>query len=260
MEVKSHVQMPKGLMKAFSHPTKDGKCVYYLDLKDMEIKEAKINELGTIRGLYDPKSEEMLDHLYESPFFQVTQDIKKFYRGKSEVFSLTQENVKALKDFLTISLMRSDATRELAASKSILASIFPESLYKYFVPAMQMALPNIPLLDGLHINFLLNGSKLPLVAPRNCVVFSFIKSLGSYILPINPYCAILFQAEELYLSTFNKDGEVCYAFVKEGEEKTIRLINFAAGKSERATNNEFLIGKNREELEILKRDLSGEQK
>lgn len=260
MEVKSHVQMPKGLMKAFSHRTKNGRCVYYLDLKDMEIKEAKINELGTVKGLYDPKSEDMLDHLYESPFFQVTQDIKKFNSGKSEVLSLTQENEKALKDFLTISLMRSDATRELAASKSVLASIFPESLYRYIVPAMHMALPNIPLLDGLHINVLINSSSLRLVAPRNCVVFLFLNPLGSYILPISPSCAILYQTEELYLSTFNENGEICYAFVKEGEEETIRHINFVAGKSERAINNDFLIGENRGELEILKSDLSGERK
>ena len=78
MEVKSHVQMPKGLMKAFSHRTENGRCVYYLDLKDMEIKEEKINALGAIEGYFDKNSELILDRLYESPFFQATQNIRKF--------------------------------------------------------------------------------------------------------------------------------------------------------------------------------------
>ena len=59
---------------------------------------------------------------------------------------------------------------------------------------------------------------------------------------------------------FNDEGKLCYALAQEGEEEIIQSINFAAGTSEEYFNNKFLIGAGREELEILKSDLSGEQK
>lgn len=260
MEVKSHVQMPKGLMKAFSHRTENGRCVYYLDLKDMEIKEEKINALGAIEGYFDKNSELILDRLYESPFFQATQNIRKFSQDKLESFSLTQEDEDAFLSFLKIALTRSKKTRESMESKSIIASVLPEVFSAQVVPTMHYVLSTTSVLNGLRLNFLINKSKLRLVAPRNCAVYSVKDGFGYYILPISPYVAVLYQPEQLYQRMLSKEGNPCYALVEQGEEEIIQSINLAAGKNEQFYNNEFLIGARRNELEILKSDLAGEQK
>lgn len=258
MEIKSHVQMPKGLMKAFSHRTENGRCVYYLDLKDMEIKEEKINELGTIKGLYDPTSEAILDRLYESPFFEAILNVKKFTDGKLETLSFNQREEEALINFLKISIMRSNATRQKAEKTSLVASIFPDVYKAALIPTMHLVMDEIPLLNGYHINILINKSKLRLVAPRNCVAFSFKDNILYYTLPLSPQVAILYQPDELYRLSFDDKGNLCYALAEEGDEEIIQSINLAAGINEKDFNNEFLIGAGREELEILKRDLSGE--
>jgi len=259
MEVKSHVQMPKGLMKAFSHRTENGRCVYYLDLKDMEIKEEKINVLGTIKGFFDSNSEAILDQLYESPFFHATQNIRKFLRDELVSYSFTQEDEDAFLNFLKVSLTRSKKIRGSMENKSIIASVLPEVFHAQVVPTMHMVLSSTSILEGLHLNFLINKSALNLIAPRNCAVYSVKDGFGYYILPISPHVAVLYQPEQLFKRMFNDEGCLCYALVGQGEEEIIRSINLAAAKNERFYNNEFLIGAGREELEILKNDLSGEQ-
>lgn len=260
MEVKSHVQMPKGLMKAFSHRTENGRCVYYLDLKDMEIKEEKINELGTKKGLYNPMSEAILDRFYESPFFEAIQNVKKFTEGKQENLSFNQQEKEALLNFLKISIMRSNATRQKAEETSFVASIFPNAYRAVLIPTMHLVMNEISFLDGYHISILINRSRLRLVAPRNCVSFSFKDDILYYVLPLSPQVAILYQPDELYRLLFDENGNLCYSLAEVGDEEFIQSINLVAGINEKDFNNEFLIGAGREELEILKSDLSGEQK
>ena len=247
-------------MQAFSHSTKNGKCVYYLDLKDMEIKEEKINALGTIKGLYDPTSEAILDRFYENPFFAAIQNVKKFTEGKLENLSFNQQEKEALINFLKISIMRSNATRQKAEETSYVASIFPNAYKAVLIPTMHLVMNEVPFLEGYHINILINKSRLRLVAPRNCVVFTFKDNILYYVLPLSPKVAILYQSDELYQLSFDDKGNLCYALTEEGDEEIIQSINSAAGMNEKYFNNEFLIGAGREELEILKSDLSGEPK
>ena len=47
---------------------------------------------------------------------------------------------------------------------------------------------------------------------------------------------------------------------KKGDEAEIRALNVHIAKSERYFNDEFVVGYKKEELEILKSDLAGEQK
>jgi len=259
MEVKSHVQMPKGLMKAFSHSTKDGKCVYFLDLKDMEIKEEKINVLGTIKGLYDSTSEAILDQLYESPFFQAAQNIRKFSRGKLPTYTFTPQDEAAFEKFIKMSMMRSTMSRDSAESSSFTASVFPDAFNALIVPVMHVTLPKFELFNGYRFNCLVNRSNLRFVAPRNCLIFCSNNETGFVIFPISPDVAIMYMPEELFKLSLDEDGNLWYAAVEQGEEETIRNINRKAATTEIHFNNDFLIGAEREELQILKNDLSGEQ-
>jgi len=259
MEVKSHVQMPKGLMKAFSHSTKDGKCVYYLDLKDMEIKEAKINELGTIKGLYDPKSEEILDHFYESPFFQATLNLKKFSSGQLEALVFTRDDEEAFDKFIKSLIVRSDLMRESTRSAPFSSMLRPNVFNALLIATLPATLPRIEFFNGFRFNCLINNSDLSLVAPRNCIILYIVENTYECLLPLSPRVAIVYQREERYRAAFNGNGDPCYYFVDKGEEDIIQSINIAACENESFFNNEFLIGAGREELEILKSDLSGEQ-
>lgn len=260
MEVKSHVQMPKGLMKAFSHRTEGGKCVYYLDLKDMEIKEGKIGKLGTIEGLYGPIGEAILDRLYESPFFHATQNIRKFSQGKIATYTFTPQDEAAFKSFIEMSMLRSNTTRASAESSSFTARFFPSAFKSLLIPVIHATLSDLDIFSGFRFNCLINRSSLPLVAPRNCLIFCSTRDIGYIIFPISPKVAILYEPEELFQSSLDEEGNLRYAAVEQGEEETIRRINLKAATTEQYFNNEFLIGASREELEILKRDLSGESK
>ena len=233
MEVKSHVQMPKGLMKAFSHRTENGRCVYYLDLKNMEIKEAKINELGTIKGWYDPMSEAILAQMYESPFIQATQKLREFSQGKLTTYTFSPEVEEVFKNFIKVSMLRCNSTRTSAEKSSLTARFLPDAFKGLYIPVVHATIPEFDIFNGYRFNCLVNRSNLPFVAPRNCLIFCSTRDIGYVILPISPKVAILYEPEELFASSLDEGGNLWYAAVEQGEEETIRRINLKAATTER---------------------------
>ena len=79
----------------------------------------------------------------------------------------------------------------------------------------------ISFLDGYHISILINRSRLRLVAPRNCVAFSFKDDILYYILPLSPQVAILYQPDELYRLLFDENGNLVF-----GDGVSAQTMNF----------------------------------
>ena len=260
MGIHSHVQIPKGILKAFSHRTKDGNCVYYLDLHDMQIYTQKIKVLDAVFDFYSEPTERLLDAVYENPFLQLAVAVREFSTAKRPILELTEDQQKDIRSFIKMSVMRSNYTFDLIEKTSLVGAVIPDSLHDLAIWAAHNTLSNFEFFEDYKLNILVNYSDVRLVVPKNCIGYSSSNGEPFIVLPLSPKVAILYQSPKFYQECIDEDKALKHVVYKKGDEAEIRALNVHIAKSERFFNDEFVVGYKKEELEILKSDLSGEPK
>lgn len=246
-DIKSHIQIPKFILKSFSHKTENGNCVYYLDLKDKKIKEEKINTLGTEFGFYDEQVESELSEKYEQPFAKIAKIARGFSERKLTTIVLNDYE-KTIKDFFTVCMFRSKDSFEMFKNISLTAQLFPKGIENLYMKVSLSKIDSFQFFDDFKVNILINSTKMSFVTIRQCYYPINIDDSTCYALPINSKAALLLQPEE----TFQKhmtNNELYYARVSTDEDVT--NINYRAFLWEKQFNNDFVVAKEKAELTKL---------
>ena len=165
----SHVQITSALLEKFSHKSfidgkPAGRKVFYLDLKDNEIKEGKINVLGTIKGYYSEKMENYLKKNIEGKFGEVAKKAIDYANGKIKQFEIDFGTVKS---FFLYSILRSNLiVNSVNNGRSELQKILlPPITHEEILLHPEAA-------EGAFadcfVSIFINDSNVDLVIPKNC--------------------------------------------------------------------------------------------
>ncbi len=242
-EVKyNHVQLSKFLMKPFAHKTKDGKQVYYFDLKKRKILEEKINKLGTEPDYYYPETEFYLHKEVESKAGDVYMLLKSISKTMSP-FQLTEEDTKNIQRLFAYSLLRGEGLKKETINKSIYLQLFsekdqtaliigtPQHVLKYF--------------SNYFADILINKSFVDFVLPHSCMYPLSSVSKKSNIkirywcMPISPKCCVLLIPKE-HLKIFMNGNIIRGLYIESDDE--LREYNDFAFEWENINGKKFIVG------------------
>ncbi|MCF7831996.1 MAG: DUF4238 domain-containing protein [Candidatus Marinimicrobia bacterium] len=245
--MKSHVQIPKSILKNFAYKSgKDGLVVDYLDLSCNEIKTEKINKLDTIEGYYSEEFDKRMGEKYETPFGDISKRIRDFNKNKLDKLSLSERETKTILDFYNNIFFRGKFALEKANKYSLTSVVRPIEQEELII------LTRENLFTGNWVNIIRNKTNIDFVIPRNCFYVKKSKSAKKphYILPITPKSAIiLIPKEEIEEFETTKGTRDHYSV---DDENTIKTLNEFALEIEKGTNNMFVVG-NKLELSRLKK-------
>lgn len=136
--MKSHIQVPRFLLKRFSHRTSSlnsrqqpvtRDCVYCLHLPDLSITEEDIKELNVQEGYYDKVAEDTLAKI-ESEFGEMVADLKISLNDKSKKFCVDKYEL-IIQKFALMTLARSSTMATMVKEKAITGKLLP----KLFTPS-----------------------------------------------------------------------------------------------------------------------------
>lgn len=235
MEVKKpHIQLPKQILKSFSHKTRDGRKVYYLDLNKNVISEEKINVLGTAEvGFYSEAIESLLSEK-ENFFGLRANELKDFWKAKTKTLTLSVDMQKDIFRFFDMLYVRSkDFTRLYNQNSQV--SMFLGNIARADVVAAYYSgrAPGVfeDVISSTHrISLLINKTNSNFVVPMNGYYFCS----NDAVLPISPKITIiLIQKDDERL----KDAD--YGIIT--SEKTINTLNKCAYKTEKEMNDDFIV-------------------
>lgn len=242
--IKSHIQMPKSIMKSFSHKG-DGRQVYYLDLKDNSIKVEKINTLGTALGYYSEETENHLADEVETPLGNLTKKARDFSNNKISKIEIGFDDETIIKKYIQYSLVRSKKVLDIMNRESKLSFLWngyrTEHIFKY------TNLPNdFDFFEDYRVTILSNLTKSNWVCPRNCFISGIVDGKKTkYIIPVNEKIAfLLIDKNEFEL--MKKASNASYYAVCDVE--LVENYNMRAYYEEKHFNNSFLISKDEETL------------
>lgn len=248
--INSHIQITQAILKGFAHRSEDGYKVFYLDLSDNNIKEEKINKLGTELNYYDADVEKFLNDEVENKIGELIKQMKDFEKGKYVKFIFTPEIHVIIRRFFKYSFIRSTKIVKIANKKSELASVLGLCTTNNIIKFVDDSILD-PFYNSYDSDIIINSSKVEFVAPRNC--FYSIHTEGKfakYVLPISPKIGfILIRKSELNCVYIN--GQHHYMNITDDE--IARGFNKNALLSELEFNNDFIVANNKTELIELKK-------
>jgi len=244
--INSHIQITRALLDKFSHKTKEGRKVYFLDLTDNQIKEEKTRLLGAKLGYYSEDVERFLGTI-ERGFGEATKRIIKSIQQNSDVFELTEKDILYIKYFFHYMLIRSNYFLSIVREGRIFAKIFNGFYTTNNIIRFTEDFEGSPF-NQCYVNLLKNVSNTEFVIPKNCYYNMITEKDGhrGYVLPITPQIAILLLKGE---PDIDQNGRIMRLRIDKDE--VARSFNNAALACERYYNNDFIVAKHRETLEEL---------
>jgi len=240
--MKSHVQIPKSILKNFAYRSQDdGLVVDYLDLNDNTIKTEKIKKLDTIENYYSEECEIFLSENIESPFAEISKKIKSFGSGKLKNLTLVASEIKIIFDFYNYTFSRSRYA-VLQANLNCMASVVQPVTNEELI---QLQRHNI--FNEYCVRILRNRTDTNFLIPRNCfyIKTSSVSKNPYIILPFSKKTALVLLSKEEDIATRQYYNE--YLFVD--SDKRVKILNEKALNFEILMNNEFIVG----QLSELKR-------
>lgn len=239
-----HIQVPQVWMKNFKNKTPEGDCVFCFNMKTGEIANVKIRTLGTGLNYYIKDFESYLGTYWESPFGRLN---KKLIKGinlnyESIDVKITDEEINFLKKFLNLSIGR---------SKEIQNRILTQTNFKFGIREIApLSLVNTdPLFNDYNLQFLYNNTNIGFVLPSFTYYYIPQEQEESPIMILSNKIGIRFlkKTENNEINDFIQR----HILIIDNEED-IKNYNYCAMITEMATNNDFIIAKNKKDLEILK--------
>jgi len=258
MAQKSHIQITRALLKNFSHKSfingkPEGRKAFYLDLKDNQIKEEKINILGTEEGYYSAEMENYLSKNVESKFGVIMRNAFDYTNGKIERFTIDSVIIKT---FFLYSILRSNYifnkvnNDRSALAKLLLPPISHEEILLH-PEAAEGAF------SDYFANIFFNDSTTDLVIPKNCVYQVAYKSGNACaFLPITPKIAFILMQNNDNDEMFHGDSMLA---ANTSEESLINIFNEKALEYEQNWSNKFIVASRTIELEYLKNVIANKE-
>lgn len=252
MPVKSHIQIPKSIVKNFSFKdvvkSNDSMTkidfTYKLSVKNSHIRKIKAKNFCTKKGYYDDDVEEILSCKYEAPFGNIKKEIYQFIKGKKKTMTITPLCFQIAFNFLSSLWNRNKMSLQLYKEESLLKDILPPltaSEYQKICHKIQIS----------PLGFIEDYSMTILIAKGN---LDFVTtSCGFTIIPVNKQWLF-------FLPICPKGGILFYKLAKDGSPDKNTLfsypnhtleINKYLYRTEKVLKGEGVISNKRETLELL---------
>lgn len=248
-EIRSHVQMPKLLLKRFQN--KKHRFFYYDIRKNFIGTNGTAESLNTERGYFSPEMEQYLSQNIETPFGKILSVIDRI-DFEQECFLMPADFENLTKTFVYALMARDpheieDANRDMFFSQIL----FPKQTRHDCLTLRRIKIASKrDFLSGYLLTFMLNETDVPFVLPISGI---YGYQMGKYrinSLPVTPKIALCFvhidDAEDLIV------GENKTSLLKVTNPTMIRKINEKAFKAQINRNHGWLICPYREELDRLK--------
>ena len=247
MDINSHIQIPKFLLKNFR--SEKGKVLHLL-IKENRISSCGADKLGIEKGYFSEEVEAFLNENIEQPFSRIVKKINLLINNERDSIVISPQDKKAVCDFLRSAIARSTKAYNEFLSQSATAIIFeknnPQSNHDAFVCSfLQHTINSMLSLDNHRLVVLTNSSNVHFAVPRNC--FYFVNSCGvaCFILPISPKGVIAYVPNDY-------NGAALGDYLVVSDCKDVEYLNEVALKTELFFNGDFIVSDQKEELERLK--------
>lgn len=236
----SHIQITKGILKGFAFKTDDGFKVHYLDMKDLEIKEAKIKLLGSKKFYYNESNEKYLGGI-ETKFGEVATKIKNFEKNKIKHITLNKNDLQDIKNFFEYTFIRSEKVLQEVNKYSVVSKIIGDINHNLLIDMTKENKKVLSYFNEFKINIIINKTTANFVVPRS--VYYVLKKASNkremYIMPLNKKVAIAMLYKEDF-PKFIDNGNLYYLSIN--DESSILNLNEMAVKYEKNSNNQFVVG------------------
>ena len=235
---KSHVIIPKFILKKFSYDTSEGKKVKYVDCEKKKILEEKIKELGIIENYYSDHVEKLLSKEFETKIGRLIKDINDCILN-DELYKLNDViNKKIVRDFFKITLLRDPNLHNLVINNT----------YKH----------RGILLNKNHVLELNNVVK----EYDNNKIYIFVNLCHIGLIASYTLCHLLtFPEDELLIIPVAPNLVFGLSIHKQDEEIEVQLtnteldidkLNLTIYKCEKNRNNSFVVGREEDLNRLLK--------
>ena len=246
--IRSHIQLPKWIMKNFQDE-KTGK-IPYLRLANQNIGQSGIMKLGVQEDYFSADGEEFLCQKIEKPLSTLRDKVLDFISGTADKVELPAEDEQLLRRYFYLSTSRSKSALNFLKSHSVISQFMPEQVNHDTLVQSAYELSDVSgnWVCGYIMGVYVNQTDTGFVVPRNCYYSLPQKSAQCIVMPITPTIAL-----GLFPPSFVKQHPLFtqhrMQIVK--DVAVVEIMNMYALLFEYVINNEFIIGRQKKELERL---------
>ena len=267
--INSHIQITKAILKNFSrhHEEHREKRIYYLDLKDGEIKTGNPKKVGVKKGYYSEKLENDLSKYVESDFITVVNKVREFARNKKQGMILQFSDIDKIKQFFVYSILRSPYMLKEVNKKLLSCGIVisHENLIRTIQYDNELRRYCIEYVNEYVVTICENKSNLNFVVPMNCFYYKIPRLIvpmndkimmykpSLILMPVTPKIAIMLIHKSRRDTAYLKPKTFA-TFIMEKDEE-VQSYNKMALEMEKKYSNMFVVAKEKQELEYLQKHL-----
>lgn len=244
--IKSHMQLPKLILKNFRGEADPEKKVWHMDLNTGKIRRSSPARLGTEIGYYSQEGEEFWNRYVETSLGKLVKKTKAFCDGEMDALIIDQDDAEAAKLYIKSAFIRSRATYEAVLRNSYTAFMLTDKQQHDIISYIGMNVegPMDEYINNLVVTVLVNKTERDLVVPRNCYYCISSWELMHFVAPISPRCALMLLPAEIIKN--RERALVTLDNIEDADEMNIMALKF-----EYMCNRDFIAAGKKDELEWL---------
>ncbi len=234
-EIKSHVQIPKFILKQFENINHQ---LFYYDFEKDEIKSGHAKSLNTVMGFYSEEIEDFLSSIVEQPFSKFLQKAKPFISGQT--VDIDYDDRIAVFTYLYSLISRGSTYFETVKKESVTAFLFSEQEFHDIAVYLGItSLSKEQFFQDSDITLGVNLTNVPFIMPN----IGYCETKGTIIMPITPFLAVMIVYKDK--ERFYENGE--HFFAKFDDENSVKNLNMRLFLNEK-NNNKYVTATSKEQL------------
>ena len=244
--VKSHIQLPKVILKDF---VSTDKKLYYLDPISNEIKSSSVAVFNRRLGHYKLEFEEYLSKEYENITGKIKKILIDFLEKGIKQIDLTIYS-KNMKELFSIAVYRNPNFVEMVNQKTVFSKIFYNGFTTETIILASKDMGKFDMFPEEKIFICFNKTKKGFITCKaNFAEISIDNGNRACIMPLSPKIALMLVPHNYYEKVINENGMGAYMIVN--EEKDILVINKLIYRYAKTLKDESVIGIKRDLEELL---------
>ncbi|MBO5867687.1 MAG: DUF4238 domain-containing protein [Oscillospiraceae bacterium] len=254
--VKSHIQMPKEVLKRF-HDEKIR--FYYYDVKGGFVgSNGRAASTNSEQGYYSQSIENALNEYVETPLGNALKHIEKIDLSQGYL-CITGEIENTIKNFIYALMARDPALVEKMDSHSAFLQFLPDREKHDIAVVEGMAfLKQNEFLSDYKLTIMVNTTEIPFVLPLVGIYCYGVSGPEMINLPISPYKALCLVRNDCAEPLIDDEGKIQLIVVHNPEQ--LRKMNTFAFVRQNKCNWGRVICSQKEELDRLKEQLDAGEK
>ncbi len=246
--VKSHIQMPKVLLKRFHNA--ENRFFYFDVVKRVVGNNGNARSINTELGYYSQEMEDYLRDNIETPFGTLLKHIDENGIGE-ETFSICEIMPLVIKVFTYSLIARGpDFNHRMNEEPDFWQDLPPQFQHDYIAKRGIELQAESNVFSDYIATFMINRTNVPFVLSMDGI-YSFVLNGHTVVnLPISPYVAISLIHESYEGRVLNEDGSINMFEIHEG--KTIEFMNERAFSTQLKRKWGYVVCPERGELDRLK--------